>query len=289
MKWASALAPLLLQARIEDAMDDWYVDGISTDSKTEPAPGVPPISKFHLRGADFSLYFTVSNNTRDMNSVEIDIPKKAAKGMEIYDLSEFVTAKIWEPMERRRHVEMFPGQAHIMLVASPGRCAEWRATIAERLIDSDLRKMQFGIELAKAYNLDIGSIEADLELGHPPFAAIFALGAALELHQAIGIEAIESRVLHLSSRLEQVLEDAGLRLLPPDPTDLRSGIVYAEAEVDSVRLRNELLAMGVYVSARGDGIRCSTHFYNDETDLERLREALSSISRACHKEARGCD
>ena len=163
MKWASALAPLLLQARIEDAMDDWYVDGISTDSKTEPAPGVPPISKFHLRGADFSLYFTVSNNTRDMNSVEIDIPKKAAKGMEIYDLSEFVTAKIWEPMERRRHVEMFPGQAHIMLVASPGRCAEWRATIAERLIDSDLRKMQFGIELAKAYNLDIGGIEADLE------------------------------------------------------------------------------------------------------------------------------
>lgn len=137
--------------------------------------------------------------------------------------------------------------------------------------------------------LDLSDHARALELGHPPFAAIFALGAALELHQAIGIEAIESRVLHLSSRLEQVLEDAGLRLLPPDPTDLRSGIVYAEAEVDSVRLRNELLAMGVYVSARGDGIRCSTHFYNDETDLERLREALSSISRACHKEARGCD
>ena len=81
----------------------------------------------------------------------------------------------------------------------------------------------------------------------------------------------------LSGRLRQVLEDAGLRLPPSDPADLRSGIVYAEADVDAVRLRNELLARGVYVSARGDGIRCSAHFYNDETDLERLREALDSL------------
>ncbi len=163
MKWAGALAPLLLQARIEDAMDDWYVDGISTDSTGEPMAGLGPISKFHLRGGDFSLYFTVSNYMRDMTSVEIDIPKDAAEGMQIYDLSEFVTAKTWEPFERKRHVEMFPGQAHIMLVASPDRCEEWRNTIAKRLIDSDLRKMQFGIELAQAYNLDIGGIEADLE------------------------------------------------------------------------------------------------------------------------------
>ena len=163
MKWASALAPLLLQTRIEDAMDDWYVKGISTDSTMAPAPGVPPISKFHLRGEDFSLYFTVSNNTREMVSVEIDIPKKAARGMELYDLSEFVTAKVWEPLERRRHVEMFPGQAHIILVASPKRCAEWRERIGGRLIESDLRKLQFNIELAKAYGLAIGGIEADLE------------------------------------------------------------------------------------------------------------------------------
>ena len=163
MKWAGALAPLLLQSRIEDAMDDWYVQGITTDSTMEPAPGVPPISKFHLRGEDFSLYFTVSNNTREMASVEIDIPKKAGKGMEIYDLSNFVTAKVWQPLERRRHVEMFPGQAHIILVASPSRCGEWRELIGGRLIDSDLRKLQFNIELAKAYGLDIGDVEADIE------------------------------------------------------------------------------------------------------------------------------
>jgi len=125
--------------------------------------------------------------------------------------------------------------------------------------------------------LDLSDHARALELGHPPFAAVFGLGAALKILQGIGTQEIEDRVLHLSSRLSQVLADAGLRLPPPDPADLRSGIVYAEADVDSVRLRDELLARGVYVSARGDGIRCSVHFYNDETDLERLREALGSM------------
>lgn len=125
--------------------------------------------------------------------------------------------------------------------------------------------------------LDLSDHARALELGHPPFAAVLGLGAALEMVQAIGSDAIENRVLHLSSRLRQVMEDAGLRMPPADPADRRSGIVYAEAGVDAVRLRNELLASGVYVSARGDGIRCSTHFYNDENDLERLREALDSV------------
>ncbi len=125
--------------------------------------------------------------------------------------------------------------------------------------------------------LDLSDKASALELGHPPFAAIFGLGAALELLQAIGTQEIENRVLHLSTRLGQVLEDAGLRLPPTGPENQRSGIVYAEAQMDPVRMRNELLARGVYVSARGDGIRCSTHFYNDETDLERLRDALDSM------------
>ncbi|NKB88613.1 MAG: aminotransferase class V-fold PLP-dependent enzyme [Acidobacteria bacterium] len=117
-----------------------------------------------------------------------------------------------------------------------------------------------------------------LELGHPPFAAVFALGAALEMQSEIGALAIETRVLHLSARLRQALSDAGLGVLPLSETDLRSGIVYAEAEADSTALRNELLDRGVYVSARGDGLRCSTHFYNDESDLAKLTEAFATLS-----------
>jgi selenocysteine lyase/cysteine desulfurase len=125
--------------------------------------------------------------------------------------------------------------------------------------------------------LDLTDEAAALELGHPPFAAVFGLGAALAMQAEIGAAAIENRVLHLASRLRQVLVDAGLRVTPEDAADLRSGIVYAEADRDAAQLRNALLDQGVYVSARGDGIRCSAHFYNDETDLARLARALEAV------------
>lgn len=171
MKWAGALAPLLLQASIEDEMDEWYMRGIVTEPTAEPDEGVPAISRFHLRGPDFSLYFTVSNNVRDMASVEIDIPQDAGSGVCLYDLSDFVMAKVWQPMDRRRHIEMFPGQAHIILAASHERCEELRREIVSRLVDSDLRKLDFNLDLARAYDLDVSEIEKGLrgvDGGHRP-------------------------------------------------------------------------------------------------------------------------
>ena len=159
MKSASALAPLFLQARREDAMDDWFVNGVTTDVTAEPDPGIPPISHFHLRGPDYSLYITVSNSVRDMASVEINVPADAVANEEIYDLSEYVSTRIWEPMARQRHVEMFPGQAHIMLVAGPSQCEHWREIITHRLIQDDLRKLKFNLALATTYGLNTRNVE----------------------------------------------------------------------------------------------------------------------------------
>jgi hypothetical protein len=163
MRWVSALSPLLLAARIEDEMDDWFLRGISTSSTVRPAPGIPPISQFHLRGDDFSLYFTVSNNTREIASVEIDIPKGGTSGKQIYDLSDFVTGRQWRVIDRRRHVEMFPGQAHILLVASPKRCDEWRQRITQQMIASDQRILHCSVALARAYGLDLSGIDETLQ------------------------------------------------------------------------------------------------------------------------------
>ncbi len=162
MKWVYSLAPLLLEARVEEGMDDWFVQGVSTQSTVRPAPGIPPISQYRLRGEDFSLYFTVSNNTREIASIEIDVPRGASPGMEMHDLSDFVTARKWRPMERRRHIEMFPGQAHIILVAPPGRSEEWRERISARMIESDLRKLRYNMRLARNYGLELADIETSL-------------------------------------------------------------------------------------------------------------------------------
>jgi hypothetical protein len=160
-RWIDALSPLLLSARIEDAMEDWYLKGVSTDSTVRPAPGIPPISQFHLRGDDFSLYFTVSNNTREIASIEIDIPKDIGSDAQIYDLSDFVTGHQWKEISRQRHVEMFPGQAHILLVASKARCDAWRERITQRMVKSVHRQAKFGLDLARAHNLDLSELNTD--------------------------------------------------------------------------------------------------------------------------------
>jgi selenocysteine lyase/cysteine desulfurase len=46
------------------------------------------------------------------------------------------------------------------------------------------------------------------------------------------------------------------------------------ARVDKGRLLRELLEQKVFVSVRGDGIRVSTHVYNDEKDVEALVQTL---------------
>jgi hypothetical protein len=163
MRVYNALAPLFLEASNEDSMDSWFTEGISTDSIILPAPGIAPISQFHLRGDDFSLYITVSNNTREMASVNINIPSDAASGNTMIDLSEYITSQNWQEMERKRHLEMFPGQAHIMLVASPDRCEYWRDVITQRIVASDLQKLKYYFSLAHTYDLDYKDIEKDLQ------------------------------------------------------------------------------------------------------------------------------
>lgn len=163
MRYAHALAPLLLQTSIEESMDEWFVEAISTDTKAIPAPDISPISNFHLRGDDFSLYCTVNNNVREMASVNIDIPKDAAPGMEIYDLTEYITSQHWAPLERRKHVEMFPGQELVLLVASPERCQYWRDMMAQRMMQVDRAKLNYTLELVRKYDLDCSLIEESLQ------------------------------------------------------------------------------------------------------------------------------
>lgn len=159
MRWADALAPLFLNARMQDSMDDWFLDAVKTESMIRPAPGVAPISNFHLAGDDYSMYFTVSNNLRDIASVNIELPRHIGQGRQVIDLTGFLATHVWETMPRQRHVEMFPGHAHVMLVASQQRCNEWRDVITRRLINNDLRKLPYELRQAKANELRTADVE----------------------------------------------------------------------------------------------------------------------------------
>jgi cysteine desulfurase / selenocysteine lyase len=113
------------------------------------------------------------------------------------------------------------------------------------------------------------------EFATPNTAGIYALDAALELLLDIGIDAIEPRVIGLTNRLVDGLRHRGCRVLSPRGEHERSGIVlFDRGDMDPRQLNARLLAAGVHTALRGGAVRASAHFYNDDSDVERLLDAL---------------
>lgn len=106
---------------------------------------------------------------------------------------------------------------------------------------------------------------------------IYGFNASLKLILSIGIDAITRRVLELTDRAAADLASRGMEILSPRGEGEKSGIVtfrYPGADRDYEALCGELKDRRVVVSARGGGIRISPHFYNDESDIDGLLEAL---------------
>lgn len=102
------------------------------------------------------------------------------------------------------------------------------------------------------------------------FAGIFALGSSVELMLELGARAIEERVMDLAAKAAKVLEAAGGDVLFEDSPIVSARFQGADVEAMALRLQERRIV----VSARHGGLRVSTHFYNNEHDLDRLAEAL---------------
>jgi selenocysteine lyase/cysteine desulfurase len=96
-------------------------------------------------------------------------------------------------------------------------------------------------------------------------ALLYGLEASVDLMLELGPGAIERRVLELAAQARGLFEEA----LPYGD----SPIVAARVK-DAAALAGRLKERRILVSARHGMLRVSTHFYNDESDIARLREAL---------------
>ena len=121
--------------------------------------------------------------------------------------------------------------------------------------------------------------------GTSNYPGVVGLGASLAQINEVGIHAIHRHILDLSLHLRSGLERLGARVVSPEePEEARSGItifnMYDSPEEDRLLLE-ELLARKIYLAQRYTsgvgGIRASTHFYNDEEDVEALLNAIGKL------------
>jgi cysteine desulfurase/selenocysteine lyase len=113
------------------------------------------------------------------------------------------------------------------------------------------------------------------EGGSPNTAGLIALGASLELLNRFGIQAVARRVLEITDLACGRLEEIGAVIRSDRRQPHKSGIVAFELPGrDPQVLRRQCLAHDVVLSCRGGRLRISPHAYNDDSDIQRLIEAL---------------
>jgi cysteine desulfurase/selenocysteine lyase len=115
------------------------------------------------------------------------------------------------------------------------------------------------------------------EPGTMNLLGIAALGAAIELLLNAGIEEIMTRVFALNEVLRDGLRLRGLEVISSMIEHERSGIVSFLPSVDPGGLFHFLSNNNVMVSLRGDKIRLSPHFYNNESEVEAFFRTLDSF------------
>lgn len=118
------------------------------------------------------------------------------------------------------------------------------------------------------------TLSARSELGCPHFAGVFALGASIEMMQAVGPASIESHVLQLNRSLTTRLSETGWNVLSPlNSEDYRSAETLVAAE-NPAQVVSKLALQKVFVTEKPEGFRVATDFFNNEDDIEKLIDAL---------------
>ncbi len=115
---------------------------------------------------------------------------------------------------------------------------------------------------------------ARAELGCPHFAGIFALGASIDMLRTVGVSNIQERALKLNTILTDGLIERGWNVLSPiDNETTRSAETLVAAD-DPAALVHKLAHDNIIVTEKPQGIRVATDFFNNESDIDRLIEAL---------------
>ena len=106
------------------------------------------------------------------------------------------------------------------------------------------------------------------------------LKAAVAYVNRIGLDAIEARDLALTRRLREGLKEIRrVRLVSPESAELCASVTNFRVEgMTPADLQDRLWDKRLRVRHMGDGVRCGTHFYCAEEEIERLLARMRDIA-----------
>ncbi|HET7482803.1 MAG TPA: aminotransferase class V-fold PLP-dependent enzyme [Actinomycetota bacterium] len=120
------------------------------------------------------------------------------------------------------------------------------------------------------------------ETGTYALPQAFTAAGGLSIIEEVGVDAIRERSRQLSRGVIERAEEAGYEVLSPTDDERRGGLVRLRmpgGRAGAERVLHALFERDVVLDSRGDALRISPHFFNDETDLDRcfaeLRQVLS--------------
>jgi kynureninase len=102
----------------------------------------------------------------------------------------------------------------------------------------------------------------------------------LEIMTEVGVEQIRARNQELTRGIIERADDLGLELLSPRADERRGGLVRVRVpggRPAAERVLHALFEKDVVLDQRGDALRISPHFFNDEGDLDRCFAQLRGV------------
>lgn len=129
------------------------------------------------------------------------------------------------------------------------------------------------IDFWDIWNLTLSETASRFEIGSNSFISFVGAREAQKILLNYGIENVEKRILKLTDQLIEAVKNIGLKLQTPEEPQYRSGIVNFKVDQPQ-EIVEKLYSKGIIVSARAHGIRVSPHFYNTETEIDKLIEEI---------------
>jgi selenocysteine lyase/cysteine desulfurase len=116
-----------------------------------------------------------------------------------------------------------------------------------------------------------------LEHGTPPAPVAFLAQGGLDIITEVGPAAIRERMGELSDLVIAEADELGLEVRTLRDRHARGGLVNVKVGEEARKICHALLDRDVCTDYRGDGLRISPHFFNNEDDVDRLFRELREL------------